>query len=228
MEDLIKNVVESDSVKAVAKIPEKALFGDFIERLRTGKLAKFINANQLIEGITFTVIGVLMAIFSDKAFHIIITILLGAVVVFQFGYTIKKLAESRWNFVREKTRVYIFVVIATVFTIILVKQEAMFIVGSGLAGGWLLVVAYRSFLAFKQSKTRDFAFWKNVVKSILYTGCGVFIILAPSETVKWFMLALGVVMAIDGISAIIYSVIEANEKYSAKYQNLKEKVKHKK
>ena len=119
-------------------------------------------------------------------------------------------------------------VIATVFTIILVKQEAMFIVGSGLAGGWLLVVAYRSFLAFKQSKTRDFAFWKNVVKSILYTGCGVFIILAPSETVKWFMLALGVVMAIDGISAIIYSVIEANEKYSAKYQNLKDKVKHKK
>ncbi|WP_405345410.1 Mbeg1-like protein [Ruminococcus sp.] len=228
VEDLIKNVVESDSVKAVAKIPEKALFGDFIERLRTGKLAKFINANQLIEGITFTVIGVLMAIFSDKAFHIIITILLGAVVVFQFGYTIKKLAESHWNFVREKTRVYIFVVIATVFTIILVKQEAMFIVGSGLAGGWLLVVAYRSFLAFKQSKTRDFAFWKNVVKSILYTGCGVFIILAPSETVKWFMLALGVVMAIDGISAIIYSVIEANEKYSAKYQNLKEKVKHKK
>lgn len=214
VEDLIVNIVESDSLKTVAKIPEKALFGDFIERLKTGKLARFINANQLIEGITFTVIGILMAVFSDKAFHIIITILLGGVVLFQLGYTIKKLYESKWNFVREKTRVYIFLVIATLFTIILVKQEAMFIVGSGLAGGWLLVVAYKSFLAFKQSKERDFAFWKNVVKSILYTGCGIFIILAPSKTAQWFVLVLGVLMAIDGVSAIVYSVIEANDKYT--------------
>ena len=228
VEDLLKNVVESDSLKAVAKIPEKALFGDFIERLKTGKLAKFINANQLIEGITFTVIGVLMALFSDKAFHVIITILLGGAVIFQFVYTVKKLRESRWNFTQERTRVYIFVVIATLFGVILVKQEAMFIVGSGIAGGWLLVVAYRSFLAVKQSKRHDFAFWKNAVKSIVYTGCGVFIILAPSETAKWFMLVLGGLMAIDGISAIIYSVIEANEKYSVKYKNIKEKVKIKK
>ncbi|MBQ3265076.1 MAG: DUF2974 domain-containing protein [Ruminococcus sp.] len=225
VEDLIKNVVESDSLKAVAKIPEKALFGDFIERMKTGKLARFINANQLIEGIVFTVLGLLMAIFTEYAFHVIITILLGGVVAFQLGYTIKKLYESRWNFVRERTRVYIFVVIATLFTIILVKQEAMFIVGSGMAGGWLLVVAYKSFLKFRQSKTRDFAYWKNVVKSILYTGCGIYIILAPSQTLKWFMLVLGGLMAIDGVSAIIYTVIEANEKYAVRYHSLKDKVK---
>jgi uncharacterized membrane protein HdeD (DUF308 family) len=90
------------------------------------------------------------------------------------------------------------------------------------------VVAYRSFLAVKQSKVRDFAFWKNAVKSILYLGCGVFIILAPSNTVQWFMLVLGGLMAIDGISAIIFSFIEANDKYSRKYHNLKDKVRHKK
>ena len=97
-----------------------------------------------------------------------------------------------------------------------------------LCGGWLLVIAYRSFLAFKQSKVRDFAFWKNVIKSVLYAGCGIFIILAPSDTVQWFMLVLGGLMVIDGISAIIYSFIDANEKYSRKYHNLKDKVKHKK
>ena len=228
VEDLLKNVVESDSLKAVAKIPEKVLFGDLVERLKTGKLAKFVNANQLVEGIIFTVIGILMAIFSDRSFQIIITILLGGIVVFQLVYTVRKLHESRWNFARERTRVYIFVVIATLFAIILVKQDALFIIGSGMAGGWLLIIAYRSFLAFRQSKKRDFAYWKNVVKSIVYTGCGVFIILAPSETAQWFMLVLGGLMAIDGISAIIYSVIEANEKYSAKYNTLKEKVKIKK
>jgi uncharacterized membrane protein HdeD (DUF308 family) len=75
---------------------------------------------------------------------------------------------------------------------------------------------------------RDFAYWKNLVKSILYACCGAFIILAPSDTVQWFMLVLGGVMAIDGISAIIFSFIEANEKYSRKYHHLKERVKHKK
>jgi hypothetical protein len=228
VEDLIVNVVESDSLKTVAKIPEKVLFGDLIARLRTGKLAKFIDANQLVEGIIFTVIGLLMTIFTDNAFRFIIIVLFAVVVAFQLVYTIKKLREDHWNFVREKTRVYIFLVIATLFAIILVKNEALFIVGSGLCGGWLLVVAYRSFLAVKQSKVRDFAFWKNAVKSILYLGCGVFIILAPSNTVQWFMLVLGGLMAIDGISAIIFSFIEANDKYSRKYHNLKDKVRHKK
>ena len=154
-------------------------FGDMIARLRTGKLAKFIDANQLIEGIVFTVVGLLMTIFTDNAFRFIVIVALGTVVAFQFVYTIKKLREDHWNFVREKTRVYIFLVVATLFAVILVKNEALFIVGSGICGGWLLVVAYRSFLAFKQSEVRDFAFWKNFVKSILYSGCGIFIILAP-------------------------------------------------
>lgn len=227
VEDLIVNVVESDSLKTVAKIPEKVLFGDLIERLRTGKLAKFIDANQLIEGIVFTVIGLLMTIFSDKAFHLIVTLFFGGIAIFQVGYTIRKLKKSNWNFSQEKTRVYICLAIVTLFVVILVKTDAMFIVGSAVCGGWLLVVAYKSFLAFKQSPTRDFAFWKNFVKSILYTGCGIFIILAPSDTVQWFMLVLGGVMAIDGISAIIFSFIEANEKYSRRYNNLKDKVRHK-
>ena len=227
VEDLIVNVVESDSLKTVAKIPEKVLFGDMIARLRTGKLAKFIDANQLIEGIVFTVVGLLMTIFTDNAFRFIVIVALGTVVAFQFVYTIKKLREDHWNFVREKTRVYIFLVVATLFAVILVKNEALFIVGSGICGGWLLVVAYRSFLAFKQSEVRDFAFWKNFVKSILYSGCGIFIILAPSDMAQWFMLVLGGVMTIDGLSAIIFSFIEANEKYSRKYHNLKDKVRHK-
>ena len=124
VEDLIVNVVESDSLKTVAKIPEKVLFGDMIARLRTGKLAKFIDANQLIEGIVFTVIGLLMTIFTDNAFRFIIIVLLGAVVAFQLVYTTKKLHEDHWNFVREKTRVYIFLVVATLFAVILVIQVA--------------------------------------------------------------------------------------------------------
>lgn len=226
VEDLIVNVVESDSLKTVAKLPEKVLFGDFIARLRKGKLSRFIDANQLIEGIVFAVIGLLMTIFSDNAFQTIVVLLLGGVVIFQLVYTIKKLRDSHWDFVKEKTRVYIFVAITTLFMLVFVKDDALFIVGSGIIAGWLLVIAYKSFLAFKQSKVHDFAFGKNLVKSILYTGCGFFIIAAPSATVQWFMIVLGGVMAIDGVSAIIYSFIEASEKYSKKYRRIKDKVKH--
>lgn len=227
-EELLKNVVESDNLKTVAKLPEKALFGDALERLRTGKLHKLIDANQLIEGVLLLAVSILMLIFPAKSFNTIIVVLLGGVVLFQLSYTVKKLYESRWNFVRERTRVYIFVAMATVFVILLVKKQAIFIVGSGIAGGWLLVVAYKSFLAVRQSRERDFAYWKNLIKSILYAVCGVFILLAPVETLKWFVLALGGIMAIDGICTILYSIIQANEKYAKKYNNMKDKVKKKK
>ncbi len=227
VEDLVKNMVESDSLKTAAEIPKMALFGDFLERLRTGKLSKLINANQLVEGIVLSVVGILMLIFPTRSFNTIIVILLGGIVTFQLIYTVRKLYQSRWNFARERARVYIFVAMATLFALILVKKQAVFIVGSGIAGGWLLVTAYRSFLSAKASKVRDFAFCKNAVKAVLYLLAGVFIMVAPIETLKWFVLALGTLMAVDGVCTIVYSFIQANDKYSEKYSQLKDKVTHK-
>ena len=226
IETLLKKMVETDTLKTAAKIPEKVLFGDFWQRLRTGKLAKLISANQLIEGIVMSVLGLLMLIFPTRAFNIIIIVILGGVVAFQFFYTLRKLYECKWNFEKERARVYIFAAIATVFAIILVKKQAIFIVGSAISGCWLLVIAYRSFLAVKKSKVRDFAYVKNIIKAIVYFICGVFIMVAPAEMIKWFMLTLGAVMTIDGLSSIVYSFIQANEKYSEKYSHLKEKVTH--
>ena len=226
VEDLLKNMVESDTVKTAAKIPEKALFGDFFERLRTGKLSKLINANQLIEGIILAVVGALMLIFPNNSFILIIIILLGAIVAFQFFYTLRKLYDSKWNFEQERARVYIFVAIATVFCIILVKEQAVFIIGSLIAGCWLLVTAYKSFIAVKTREERDFTFYKKLVKTILYLIAGVFILVAPIDMLRWFVLGLGALMVLDGASSIVYSFIQANEKYSEKYANLKEKVTH--
>lgn len=217
-EDMLKSVVESDSLKTIAKIPEKALFGDFVERLRTGKLARFINANQLVEGIIFVVVGILMLIFPQVSFQLIITFLLIGLVLFQLGYTIKKLRESHWDFSRERVRFYIFFAMAAVLAIILVKQQAIFVVGSTIAGVWLLVTAYRSFLSLKGFDHKGFGYWKNLVKGILYAGCGIFIMFAPLETLSWFVLALGAIMTIDGVCTIVYSFIKANEKYSKSTQ----------
>ena len=228
VEDLLKNMVEDDTLKTAVKIPEKAIFGDFFSRLRKGKLAKFINANELVEGILFVVFGVLMMIIPKQALQIILLFLLGGIVLFQFVYTIKMMYKSKWNFEKERARVYIFVALATGFALIVVKEQASFIVSSGIAGGWLLIIAYKSFLSAKKSTVHDFLFYKNAVKAILYACCGIFIMFAPIEMLRWVVLVLGGLMTIDGICTIVFSFIQANEKYSEKYSNMKEKVKIKK
>jgi uncharacterized membrane protein HdeD (DUF308 family) len=226
VEDLLKNMIESDTVKTAAKLPEKLLFGDFIAELRRGKLSKFINANQLVEGIVFVIVGLLMLILHENAMEITVIILLGGIVIFQFIYTFKKLKQSNWDFSRERTRVYILLIIATVFALIIVKEQAMFIVGCGIAGGWLLVIAYKSFLAVKESSAHDFAYFKNICKTVLYFGCGIAVMVTPAAAAKWIVLTLGTIMTIDGICTIVYSFIQANEKYAAKYSRLKDRVKH--
>ena len=224
IEDLLKNMVEADTLKTAAKFPEKAIFGDFFSRLRQGKLAKFINANELVEGILFVVFGVLMLIIPKQALQLIILLLLCGVLMFQLVYTIKCLYKSKWNFELERGRVYIFVALATGFALIVVKEQASFVVGSGIAGAWLLIIAYRSFLSAKGSVKHDFQFYKNAVKAILYACCGVFVMFAPIEMLRWIVLSLGGLMTVDGICTIVYSFIQANDRYSAKYSHMKEKV----
>ena len=47
----------------------------------------------------------------------------------------------------------------------------------------------------------------------------------PSSAAKWIVLDVGTIMTIDGICTIVYSFIQANEKYAAKYRRFKDKVK---
>ena len=225
VEDLLKNMIESDTVKTAAKFPEKLLFGDFIAGLRRGKLGKFIDANELVEGIIFVIVGLLMIILHENAMEITVIILVGGIVLFQIVYTTKKLKLCNWDFRRERTRVYILLICLTVFALIIVKEQAMFIVGCGIAGGWLLVIAYKSFIAVRESSSHDFAFFKNICKSVLYFACGVAVMFTPSSAAKWIVLAVGTIMTIDGICTIVYSFIQANEKYAAKYRRFKDKVK---
>ena len=226
VEDLIKNMIESDTVKTAAKIPEKLLFGDFISGLKRGRFSRFINANQLVEGIVFLVVGLLMLILHQNAMEITVLVLLGGIVLFQIVYTTKKLKQSNWDFSRERTRVYILLIVTTIFALIIVKEQALFIVGCGIAGGWLLVIAYKNFLAVKESSSHDFAYFKNICKSFLYFGCGIAVMVTPAAAAKWIVLILGTIMTIDGICTIVYSFIQANEKYAARYNRFKDKVRH--
>ena len=198
------------------------LFGDFFDRLFSGRLRRFLDADELVEGIILTLLGLLMVLVPRQTFWIVVAVLLGGTVAFQLWYTIKKLRQSRWNFAHERTRVYILLACATVFVVTLVKPQAVFIVGSAIIGGWLLLSAYKSLLKVKSGRKRDFLWFRNIVKAVLYMGCGVFIMAAPVETLKWFMLALGAVMVIDGICTVIATLLKANRKYSRHHSGNKQ------
>lgn len=228
VEELVAGMVESDSLKTAAKIPEKMVFGDFFYRLSSGKLAKFINANELIEGLIFLAAGILTLAIHKSAVEIIAVIIAGGAVAFQLAYTVKRLFQSHWNFEKERARVYILLTMIALFILLLVKDQALYIIGSGLAGIWLLVIANKCFFSVKGVKTRDFAFYKKSVKAAVYLLCGVAVLATPLAAMRWIMLAVGIIMAIDGICTIVYSVIQANDKAADRYSNIKGKVRHKK
>ena len=224
VDDLLKNMYKSDTIKTAAKLPEKAVFGSFFERFRKGKLKQFISANELKEGLAFIAFGVLMLAVPRNALQLTIILLLGGLAVFQLIYTIRALIKSKWNFEKERVRVYILVVAVTLFVLILVKENAAFIVSCGLAGGWLLYTAYKSLTAVRKAEKRGFLYYKNVVKVVLYTACGIAILVVPHDALRWVVLSIGALMTIDGICTIVYSIIRANDRYSIKYNHFKEKM----
>nr|WP_316625118.1 Mbeg1-like protein [uncultured Ruminococcus sp.] len=210
---LIKNMYRSDTLKTAAKIPEKVVFGSVFERIRKSRLAQLLKTNELREGIVFILFGVLMLSIPRNALQVIILVLLGGFAVFQLIYTFIALYKSKWNFEREKVRVYILVAAVTLFVLVLVKENAAFIVGSGVGGAWLLVVAYKSFVAAKKNEAHDFIYIIQVVKSVVYACCGIVILLAPLNVMQWVVLALGAIMVLDGIFTVVYTIIKANDRH---------------
>ena len=77
--------------------------------------------------------------------------------------------------------------------------------GSVLIGGYFLAWAYRNAIAYKnlsektEKKERRGEKIKLIVEVIMLIILGAFILVAPSNTLTWYMLVLGGVFLVDGI-----------------------------
>ena len=210
IENLISSLLGSDSksMKAAAQLPAAALFGGSAKKGKAGKVAETLRESHIIQGIILILLGAAMIIVPVASMTVLMTVVFAAVVVYQLFITVRALYRSGWDFRKERIRIYLSIGLVALFTIILVKEKALFVIGSAVAGIFLIIFAVMSFMKAKDERKEPFMFWKYLIEGVVAAASGCFVLVAPSETYKWFAFIFGILITVDGISTIVYMLVK--------------------
>ena len=216
IENVIVSVLDGDQATkdTLKKLPEAAIQEELKAANKvTKKVKKEIAHQPYLLDAAIGLIGLLLLLLPIRVFDIFLAILLFLVFAAETTFTVRRLMKNHWNMQAERMRIMLCIVLLVIFLLILVKDQALFVLSSALFGGILLFYAY--FTASKLKEDRKFGpfFWFHLIEAIVFSICGLFILVAPQWIIRWYSIVVGSILIVDAaIHAIIQLLKIKNEK----------------
>lgn len=215
-ENVIVSILDADPVtkETLKKLPETAIHAEKKAADKVTVLVKKEIAHQpyLLDA-AMAIIGVLLLLLPEKFFDLVMAGALFVVFAAEAAYTVYRLKRNRWNTREERTRITLCLVFLVIFLLILVKEQALFVLSSALFGGVLLYYAYYTAAKLKQDRRFGTFFWLHLSEAVLFALCGLFILIAPQWAIRWYAVSVGVILILDALThAVIRLLRIRNEK----------------
>ena len=208
IENVIVSVLDGDPAtkETLKKLPEAAIHEELKAADKVTKKVKKEIAHQpyLVDAV-IGLIGLLLLLLPVRVFDIFLAILLFLVFAAETTFTVRRLMKNHWNTREERMRIMLCIVLLVIFLLILVKDQALFVLSSALFGGILLFYAYYTASKLKEDRKFGPFYWFHLVEAIVFAICGLFILVAPQWIIRWYSIVVGSILIVD---AAIHTIIQ--------------------
>ena len=216
VENMIVSMLDAEPAakETLIKLPEAAVREERKAADKVSGMVKKEIAHQplLLDG-AIAVIGVLLLLLPVHFFNIFLAGALFLLFAAETAFTVRRLIRSHWNTKQERTRIILCIVLLVIFLLILVKDQALFVLSSALFGGILLFYAYYTATKLKQDRRFGVFYWLHLLEAVVFAVCGLFILIAPQETIHWYAVSVGIILILDATThALIRLLRIKNEK----------------
>ena len=216
IENVIVSVLDADPATkdTILKLPEAAIQEELKAADKvTSKVKKEIAHQPYLLDAVIGLIGLLLLLLPIKVFDVFLAILLFLMFAAETTFTVRRLIKNHWNTHEERVRILLCIGLFVIFLLILVKEQALFVLSSALFGGILLFYAYYTASKLKEDRKNSPFYWFHLVEAIIFAICGLFILVAPQWVIRWYSIAVGIILIVDAaIHAIIQLLKIKNEK----------------
>ncbi len=201
--------VSATTRKTIAKIPNKLLFDDAIRPLpqtKTEKL-KALLSDQRIVGAVFLLSGLILFLMSGFLFELTTIVIVAALAVVQLILTIRKLVQQGGMFGETRGRFFVLIAVLALAVILIFKEQAMFLLGSGLYGILCIALSYYAFWLGTRQKEQPFLRVLNFIEGAVAGLYGLGFLLIPQSIVRPFAISLAACVALDGLVRFGYRLV---------------------
>ena len=189
--------------KDAAAFPRTALFGkesgfwnNLIQKIGQEKKALAVVLLQIAVGIIFRIV-------PHRGIEVLIGIMLAVPVFYELILTTYRLYRSHWDIQTERMRINICIIFAGVYSLVLFKEGALYLLGSGLFGILFMLEAVRSAGSIKKQKIRGRWRIADRLEAFFFFLMGGYIMIAPEQDLYWYAISTGTVLIVDGIYRLI-------------------------
>ena len=210
MESVLVSMLDADPVakQTLLKLPEAAIHEEKKAADQVTVIVKREIAHQplLVDG-AIALIGVLMLLLPVHFFNFVLAAVLFLAFTAETIYTIRRLKQNRWNTREQRTRILLCIVLLVIFLLILVKDQALFVLSSALFGGILLYYTYYTASKLKEDPKGGTFYWLHLVEAIIFALLGLFILIAPQRTIRWYGLSVGIILILDAAVHALFRLL---------------------
>ena len=193
--------------KNLGALPAKALLDGVKPDSKIGAFAGRIFSSYLLLGLLLIVLGVSVFFISDRILEVVSLLLVISATVLQIALIIRRLIKAKGRTEGLRERIFIAIILVSFLIILLVKESAMFFMGSLIFGVLFLVLAYVTGERVIKKTENRFIKVLSVIESILSLFFGFSFLLIPSVTVKTYAVSISIVLVADGLARLIYLFI---------------------
>lgn len=147
--------------------------------------------------------GLFCMLIPDSALPLTVALVMTAASASVVAYTAHELWKSHWNLSAVQTQIYISIASVVVYSMVMVKEGALMLISNLAFGILFLFLSYHIIQRAHSQKRWSAHWWGSVTEAAILIIMALFILTAPSGTIRTFTFACGCVFLTDGIAHLI-------------------------
>lgn len=210
IQSILMSMYGADAVsKEIArKLPMNMLFGETPKEAdeKSKNLIDKVKQSLLLQGCLLALAGAFFLLLPAGSIMIIFSLAMTAVVGALVVRALLYLKKSNWNLKQNRVLVYLAAGALAIYLILMLKESALEVFSSFFFGMLFLIIAYRYGELIRAGEYRidsRFVHVRCYIEVVLLTILGVFSLVAPARTMKFYAISIGGILVLDGLSRLV-------------------------
>ena len=198
---------------AAASLPDQLFLDGEGKKLSKSGAVRQFRRSELAKGLAMMSAGLTVFLIPEEFLFVLVSILLVAATIISIVLTVKKVKKDNWDFQPHLVDAAVTFGLLAATVITFVKEGALFVMASGIFAALLFAFAYNGMARAKKTHNRKYAV-VMIVLSAVWAVSGIWILFAPENTLKVYMIIVGSVAICDGFVRVIRSYRKRHRWYA--------------
>ncbi|MBQ3894928.1 MAG: hypothetical protein II739_06335, partial [Clostridia bacterium] len=190
-----------DTKKTLGGLPKRIIFDDILKG-SNNDAPETLKHLELITAAVIAAGGIVMAAASRSILEAATVALIIILICLEIFIIVRRLIMDHGRSDGIKERIIITLGLAALLTVLFVKENALFILGSTLFGILFLGLGFSAIDRFRK-EMRTFFKVLNIIECVLAVAAGICFLVFPRNLIRWAALGAGILMIVDAVIRLV-------------------------